>query len=95
MISKMKCFLYVSNKLIGLSLKRMDMDEVLQNDKSEIYSEEKYGPASVAYWTPIKRVFYEITVVCLSFTNLLGQVNILWGSCKLVCFVFFHELTLF
>ena len=34
------------------------MDEVLQNDKSEIYSEERYGPGSVAYWTPIKRVFY-------------------------------------
>ena len=48
-------------------------------DKSTVYSKDRFGPVSIVYWTPVTSAntgSYKTTIGCLSFIPLVGQFNI-------------------
>ena len=63
-IRGIKLFFFVSRKSTGLGLTWLGLARLIQNYTSEMYSKDSYGQAFFAYWTPINRGSYKITVIC-------------------------------
>ena len=79
-------FLYLSQKLVVIGLPRLGTPKVLQNDKSGIYSKERYDQILFCILDPEDRESFEITAVCMPFTPLVGQFRIFLRSGELVLY---------
>ena len=86
-------FLFVSEKLFGLYMAGMSMYEHGLSIIHKQYIQKTRYMANFLLYTPVNRVYYEITVVWLSLTSPLDQFNIFLRS--RVFFCFFHEVTFF